>query len=784
MGKKLNVVCAFAAILTTLGLPNASDAIAESPNIIYVIVDDAGLGDFSAFTPGSPVSTPNLDALAAGGMTFTNAYSSAPVCAPARSSLMTGYHMGHAPVRSNSGGTNLFRSDFTVAEMLQDAGYHTAGFGKWGLGNSGTTGAPELQGWDRFFGYNHQVHAHNHYTNNLRDNGRVVSLPENNGAPNGGLVDPARTHTFNLYTQEMQSYVQQRAQSGQPFFAYGAWTPPHKDNEIPADEPLYQQYANVPGWNEGTKIQATFMSMIDREVGRLVGIVNDPNGDGNTSDSVADNTLIMFVSDNGGDEGGLNYDRNTGLRGQKGTVYEGGLRVPMIASWAGVVPAGSSSDVKTYFADLLPTFADLAGVASLVPSDTDGLSLAPTLTGQGVQAEHTFLYFEDEPYNFGSGVLTGNLRQAVRLGDWKGVKNGTNNSIELYDLSLDPDESNNIAAANPSVVSQIAAIMAAEHEDARIQLDTNSGGNGAATERGIRRHLRTIAALDNASFESPALEGNFLNGGAEGWSGGFVQNVPNTEANNGAEMFLDPTPDGDQVGGLNVGGSISQALRDGLGNDWELFLDDLEQQWVVDLHIGRRADGVNGNTTLRVELVSESGVAYLTGNYDTVQLQPGEWSHESLSLSLTTNTPARSLMTSDLGDGLSLVFSNVGGNGQVLFDKVSVSVLSDWMPGDLTGDNQITLADWFVLQSSLLADTSHLSLSDAYALGDIDNSGRVGPEDFREFKRSWELLYGTAALAQLTTAVPEPPSGAVAMLLATAASICGLRPVLLQRMTQ
>lgn len=753
------VLVSFIAFLATLSVCFGELLATEPPNIVYVIVDDAGLGDFSSFASGSPVNTPNLDDLAASGMRFTHAYSSAPVCAPARSSLMTGYHMGHAPVRSNSGGTHLFRSTYTLAEMLQDAGYHTAGFGKWGLGNTGTTGAPERQGFDRFFGYNHQVHAHDHYTNNLRDNGRRVLLPENRGSPNGGLVDPSRTHTFNLYTAEMQDYVRQQAQSGERFFAYGAWTPPHLDNELPADEPLYQQYANVPGWDQGTKIQATFISMIDREVGRIVDILADPNDDGDESDSVAENTLVVFVSDNGGSLGGIDYDRNPNLRGQKGTLWEGGLRVPMIASWAGTIPTGSTSDQLTYFADVMPTLGDLAGVSQLVPADTDGVSLAPTFTGEGTQATHDHLYFEDEPYNFGNGTLSGNLRQAVRRGKWKAVRNGPNNQIELYNLSSDPSESNNIAAANAALANEMAAIMQSEHRKARIQIDTNHGANGSATPFGIRNHVRTVSALENGSFEDPALSTNFLNGGASDWSGGFVQNVPITEANNGADMFLDPTTDGDQVGGLNVGGSASQPLRDAAGDGWAMHLDDLEQQWVVDLDIGRRFDGSNTATTLLVEIVGGSGATYLTASFDTARLAAGEWSRESLTLLPATETPARSLMNADLGGGLSLVLSNVSGSGQVLFDRVSLSVSNDWIPGDFDGDDQVTLADWAILRSNLLTTTTHLGIETGHAHGDIDNSGRVDSGDFREFKRSWELLYGAPALARLVAEAPEPTTG-------------------------
>ena len=683
---------------------------------------------------------------------------------------MTGYHMGHAPVRSNSGGTHIFRSTYTMAEMMQDAGYTTAGFGKWGIGNAGTTGAPEYQGWDRFLGYYHQVHAHNHYTDHLFDTGQRVEIPENVGA-GSGLVDPSRTHTFNLYAQEMQGFIQDKAVAGERFFAYGAWTPPHLDNEIPSDEPLYQQYANVPGWNQHTKIQATFISMIDRELGRIIEIVNDPDGDGDNSDSIAAETMVMFVSDNGGSTpSALVYDRNPGLRGQKGTLFEGGLRVPMIASWAGTIPAGSSSDVKTYFADVMPTLGELAGVSNLVPSDTDGISLAPTLTGQGTQQTHNYLYFEDEPYNFGSGTLSGNLRQAVRLGDWKAVKNGTSASIELYDLSTDPAETNNVAGANPSVVAQIAAILAAEHDDARIQFDT-SGTSGEVTPFGIRPHVRTVGAIANSSFEDPLLlpsgpnQGAYLNDGATGWSGGFIHNVPNTESANGAPMFLDPTPDGVQAGGVSaaagVTNSVSQPLTDALGDDWQFYIDDLEQQWTIDLDIGRRVDGQTAATTLLVELIGDSGATYLSTTFDTSQMAPGQWSRETLSFSLTTDTPVRSDMTADLGGGFTLVLSNVGGGGQVLFDDVSVSVTNDWLPGDFTDNLTLELSDWNILISNLLADTSSMSFREAYAMGDIDFSGRVGLEDFAAFRKSWELLYGTAALSQLSLSVPEPDAAAL-----------------------
>ncbi len=744
MLQKMYWPCTFNTVISTCFALLASAEIAGAsdspPNIVYIIVDDAGLGDFTAFTPNSPVNTPNLDALAASGIKFENAYSGAPVCAPARSTLMTGYHMGHVNMRSNSGGANIFHRDVTVAEVLKDAGYKTGGFGKWGLGNPGTTGAAERQGFDEFYGYYNQVHAHNHYPSFLIDSGKIADVPENAGAPRNGLVSPQHSHSFNLYTDRMQDFIREQAQAGESFFAYGPWTPPHHDNSIPANEPLYQQYANVPGWNQATKIQATFISMIDREVGRIVEIVNDPNNDGDTSDSVADNTLIMFVSDNGGAQN-TNYSRNPGLRDDKRSMYEGGLRIPMIASWEGTIAPGTTSNLLTSFPDVMPTLAELAGVSAAVPADIDGLSIVPTLTGQGIQMEHESLYFEFDngmndggPSNRMQGVVWDKQDGGVTT-TWKLVKPNPAAALELYKLKVDgvpvdPGESNNLASSNPTILAQIEAIMINERVPERIQFDTDPR-DGRITPFGLRPTIRTVAPL----------------------------NGPAQQLSSGSGVTSETTLD----------------VEDGKNDPWQLYLDDLEQTWTVDLLVGRPETGDNAPSTLLIELLGDSGFSYLNSTIDTDSITPGSMQQISIELDLTGIHPGRPTMTFDLGRGFTLRLANVGGGGQILIDETQLNVESDFLPGDFSGNASIDLDDWNILVANLLRDTSALSFQDAYDAGDIDNSGQVDMQDFIAFRRTWETLYGTAALAQLSISVPEPCSS---VLFVTTVSVLLVRPIL------
>ena len=403
------------------------------PNIIYILLDDAGIGDFSAYGCKYGV-TPNIDRLATEGMKFTRAYSGSAVCAPSRMVLMTGQHTGHILRRANQSKIGLLAlpaGQTTVARMLQNAGYATGGFGKWGLGNPETTGVAEKQGFDVFFGYYDQKHAHNHYTDYLIRNS--VKVP----------IQQSGKHTWADYAptriaDETLSFIEQN--KDRPFFCYAAWTPPHGDYVIPED-PVF---SGKP-WPEEIKNYAAMVALADRDVGRVMQKLKDLGID--------DRTLVIFSSDNGANPEFIEPLGSTGgLRGHKRMLYEGGTRTPLIVRWPGKIQPGTTSDLLTAFVDFLPTAAELSGLPA--PKGIDGHSIVPTLLGKGQQTRHESLYFEIyEPY----------FQQAVRTGDWKGYRLGTKAPLELYDLKADPAEKQNIAAAHPDIVRKIEAIMKAEH---------------------------------------------------------------------------------------------------------------------------------------------------------------------------------------------------------------------------------------------------------------------------------------------------------------------------------
>jgi len=403
------------------------------PNIIYILLDDAGIGDFSAYGCKYGV-TPNIDRLATEGMKFTRAYSGSAVCAPSRMVLMTGQHTGHILRRANQSKIGLLAlpaGQTTVARMLQNAGYATGGFGKWGLGNPETTGVAEKQGFDVFFGYYDQKHAHNHYTDYLIRNS--VKVP----------IQQSGKHTWADYAptriaDETLSFIEQN--KDRPFFCYAAWTPPHGDYVIPED-PVF---SGKP-WPEEIKNYAAMVALADRDVGRVMQKLKDLGID--------DRTLVIFSSDNGANPEFIEPLGSTGgLRGHKRMLYEGGTRTPLIVRWPGKIQPGTTSDLLTAFVDFLPTAAELSGLPA--PKGIDGHSIVPTLLGKGQPTRHESLYFEIyEPY----------FQQAVRMGDWKGYRLGTKAPLELYDLKADPAEKQNIAAAHPDIVRKIEAIMKAEH---------------------------------------------------------------------------------------------------------------------------------------------------------------------------------------------------------------------------------------------------------------------------------------------------------------------------------
>ena len=423
-----------------LGLLPATSPAADSspradkkPNIVFILVDDAGIGDFSTYGC-SYGATPNIDRLAAEGMKFTHAYSGSAVCAPSRCVLMTGQHTGHVLRRANQskdGLLSLPAGQATVARLLHDAGYATGGFGKWGLGNPNTTGVAEKQGFDVFFGYYDQKHAHDYYTDYLVRNSTNVPYQQSG------------KHTWEDYSHtrianETLKFIEEN--KDRPFFCYAAWTPPHDEWVIPDNAPFSEK-----PWPEEMRNYAAMVALVDKDVGRLMQKLKDLGID--------DNTLVIFSSDNGANDECIEPLKSTGgLRGFKRMLYEGGIRAPFIARMPGKIAPGTTSDVLTTSVDFMPTAADLAGVPH--PARLDGISILPTLLGQKQSKQHDSLYFEIyEPY----------FQQSVRMGDWKGYRLGTKAPLELYDLKADPAEKQDIAAAHPDIVKKIEAIMLAEH---------------------------------------------------------------------------------------------------------------------------------------------------------------------------------------------------------------------------------------------------------------------------------------------------------------------------------
>jgi len=423
-----------------LGLLPATSPAADSspradkkPNIVFILADDAGIGDFSAYGC-SYGATPNIDRLAAEGMKFTQAYSGSAVCAPSRCVLMTGQHTGHVLRRANQskdGLLSLPAGQATVARLLHDAGYATGGFGKWGLGNPNTTGVAENLGFDVFFGYYDQKHAHDYYTDYLIRNSTNVPYQQSG------------KHTWEDYSHtrianETLKFIEEN--KDRPFFCYAAWTPPHDEWVIPDNAPFSEK-----PWPEAIRNYAAMVALVDKDVGRVMQKLKDLGID--------DNTLVIFSSDNGANDECIEPLKSTGgLRGFKRILYEGGIRAPFIARMPGKIAPGTTSDVLTTSVDFMPTAADLAGVSR--PSGMDGISILPTLLGQKQAKQHDSLYFEIyEPY----------FQQSVRLGDWKGYRLGTKAPLELYDLKADPAEKQDIAAAHPDIVKKIEAIMLAEH---------------------------------------------------------------------------------------------------------------------------------------------------------------------------------------------------------------------------------------------------------------------------------------------------------------------------------
>jgi len=446
------------------------------PNIVFIMADDLGYAHLGCYGQ-TKIKTPHIDRLAAEGMRFTQVYAGNNVCAPCRCVLMTGRHMGHTPVRGNSGGIPMRDADTTVAEVLKKAGYATGGFGKWGLGDAGSPGVAHRQGFDEFFGYYDQVHAHSYYPPYLWHNERKYPLPGNSGRASDGLTGQKRgQYSHDEITSKALAFI--RRHRDRPLFCYVPSTIPHTELLVPEDS--MRQYAGKwpepnpyvterKHYSDQLRPRAAFAAMVnrlDREVGRIMDLLEELELD--------EKTVIFFTSDNGGQGGGGPdpefFQANGPLRGYKGSMYEGGLRVPMIARWPGRIRAGSVSHHVWYFADVMPTLAELAGADW--PPQVDGISVVPTLLGKPGQRAHEFLYWERSGFDRNTGLIRPNsLVQAVRMGDWKGIRKSPKAALEVYNLANDVGEATDVAGRRPEIVAKIEGIMAAAHVDPPPQLE-------------------------------------------------------------------------------------------------------------------------------------------------------------------------------------------------------------------------------------------------------------------------------------------------------------------------
>ena len=450
------------AILATAVLPLTQCAReTQKTNIIYILADDLGYGDLGCYGQ-KEIQTPNIDRMASEGMLFTDHYAGCTVCAPSRCTLMTGKHTGHARIRGNKN-VPLRPEDTTVAEILKSAGYTTGLIGKWGLGDNESTGAPNKKGFDYFYGYLSQVRAHNYYPDWLWENtGKVyldnkeVFSPSGYAKGVGSASTNKVTYSHDLFSEKALSFIDENQQN--PFFLYLAYTIPHANDEwelVPADSgmevPDYGIYKDK-AWPAAQKGQAAMITRMDRDIGRIIGKLKEFDLD--------QNTLVMFTSDNGPHAEGGNdpdfNDSNGPLRGIKRDMYEGGIRVPMIARWPNTIKPGTRTDLVSAFWDVLPTCAEMVGVTP--PADIDGISFLPTLKGETAkQKKHDYLYWEFhwwEPTRF-----------AIRQGNWKAVKDGPDADIELYDLSSDISEQVNVAAEHPDKVSEMEKLFKSARTD-------------------------------------------------------------------------------------------------------------------------------------------------------------------------------------------------------------------------------------------------------------------------------------------------------------------------------
>ncbi|HUG67942.1 MAG TPA: arylsulfatase [Pirellulaceae bacterium] len=420
---------------------------APRPNIIYIMTDDLGYGDLGCYGQ-QVIVTPHIDRLAEGGLRFTDHYAGHTVCRPSRLVLWSGLHTGHTPIDDNAPYT-LQTKDVTVAERLKAAGYATGCVGKWALGDISNTGHPNRKGFDYFFGYLDQSAAHNYYPPYLWRNMEQVELPGNQLGEHKNVSSKKVTYSHDVITDDALEFIRRHGREENPFLLHIHWTIPHTNNEAGRVEgdgqevPDYGRYADRD-WPNPEKGFAAMVTRMDGDVGRIVSLVGELG--------IEKETLILFTSDNGPhQEGGHKvdfFDSNGALRGHKRDLYDGGIRVPMIAYWPGTIEPGTTTDHPSAFWDWMPTACELAGVAP--PDVADGISYGPILLGQPTeQKQHEYLYWSR------GGI------EAVRAGSWKAVRPGKGRPVELYDLRDDIGEQHDLAARHTNVLQQLTAMMQA-----------------------------------------------------------------------------------------------------------------------------------------------------------------------------------------------------------------------------------------------------------------------------------------------------------------------------------
>lgn len=494
------------AMLTCFSCTSNKEEIIEkrTPNIIFILSDDLSWGDLGCYGQ-EKIKTPNIDRIATEGMKFTNAYAGSSVCAPSRSSLMQGLHQGHARVRGNSYQSyreSLQEGDYTVAMMLKEAGYKTGLFGKWGLALENQPGIPNKMGFDEFYGYLNQRQAHTYYPEFLYHNQDKVFFPGNKNhyeyenyskastydkegkvIPNGIENPSSAVYSFDIINEKALDFVKEN--KDRPFFLYLANTVPHG----PLIVPDLGEYKDKD-WPIQHKEWAAMVSRMDGEVGKLMDLLDSLGLD--------EDTIIFFASDNGNSSQGYEkryldlqedptlsdfFKHRSPTRGQKSNEYNGGFHVPALARWPGKIKAGTESDHIWAFWDFLPTAADLAGVSS--PTSIDGLSIFPTLTGQGEQIAHEYLYWEHRQ------------NQAIRLGEYYAHK-ANGGHLELYNLETDPQQQNDISSENKKLVEKINKMMADSH------LPSDVWPSPGETEEAFQKRL-----MDNNIPERPNNIGHF-----------------------------------------------------------------------------------------------------------------------------------------------------------------------------------------------------------------------------------------------------------------------------------